>query len=147
MIVPAEIQHLNEIVQIENEVFPQPWSMKQFKHDLHSSPHSENWVYVQDDRVTGYLFGWIVEDEYHLNNLAVHPEFQGRKIGKKLIQHIIDRVASRNVASIFLEVSVGNTPARKCYQSIGFIEDGVRKDYYSRGDDAVLYHLELNKNG
>ena len=147
MIVPAAIQHLNEIVQIEKDVFPQPWSLKQFDYDLNIAPNSENWVYLNNEQVQGYIFGWIVKDEFHLNNIAVHPDYQRRSIGKKLIQHIITRVASQNVTSIFLEVSAGNTPARNCYQSFGFIEGGVRKDYYGRGDDAVLYQLELNSNG
>jgi len=41
-------------------------------------------------------------------------------------------------------VSVNNFSARKCYQSLGFVQTGIRKDYYSKGDDAILYNLEIN---
>ena len=108
---------------------------------------SENWVYVMDGLVVGYIFGWIIHDEFHLNNIAVHPEYLRRSIGKELIRHIISRVIYRDIKVILLEVSANNIPAQKCYKSLGFTQRGIRKDYYSRGDDAILYYLDLIKNG
>ena len=64
-------------------------------------------------------------------------------MGKELIQHIIIRLISYDVKVILLEVSANNVPSRKCYKSLGFIRMGIRKDYYSRGDDAILYNLDL----
>ena len=78
------------------------------------------------------------------NRKTVHPDYLRKKIGRKLIQHIISRVADQKVNVILLEVSVNNFSARKCYQSLGFIQTGIRKDYYSKGDDAILYNLEIN---
>ena len=45
------------------------------------------------------------------------------------------------------KVSAENIPARECYQSLGFNQMGIQKDYYSKGDDAILYILELNTDG
>ena len=115
--------------------------------DIQSELDSENWVYVIDEIVAGYIFGWIIQGGFHLNNIAVHPEYLRRSIGKNLIQHIIARVILRNVGVILLEVSAENIPARECYQSLGFNQMGIRKDYYSKGDDAILYNLELNTDG
>ena len=56
----------------------------------------------------------------------------------------INRIKNLNL--ILLEVSVNNIPAQKCYKSFGFTSIGVRKDYYSKGDDAILYNLNLSKN-
>ena len=47
------------------------------------------------------------------------------------------------VKSVFLEVSSSNLPARKLYEKMGFVPQGERKDYYTKGDDAVLYTLEI----
>ena len=88
-----------------------------------------------------------IHDEFHLNNIAVHPEYLRRSIGKELIRHIISRVISRDIKVILLEVSSNNIPAQKCYKSLGFTQMGIRKDYYSKGDDAILYYLDLIKNG
>ena len=147
MIMPAQLNHLDDIVSIEKSAFNKPWTKNQFMNDIQSGLDSENWVYVIDELVAGYIFGWIIQGEFHLNNIAVHPEYLQRSIGKNLIQHIIARMILRNVKVILLEVSAGNIPARQCYQSLGFNQMGMRKDYYSKGDDAILYNLELNTDG
>ena len=147
MIIPAQLNHLDDIVSIEKSAFNKPWTKNQFMNDIQSELDSENWVYVINELVAGYIFGWIIQGEFHLNNIAVHPEYLRRSIGKNLIQHIIARVILRNVKVILLEVSAENIPARKCYQSMGFNQMGIRKDYYSKGDDAILYNLELNTDG
>ena len=100
-----------------------------------------------DELVVGYIFGWIVLDEFHLNNIAVHPDYLRRNIGKELIQHIISRVISHDIKVVLLEVSANNIPAQQCYQSVGFTQMGVRKDYYSKGEYAILYTLDLIING
>ena len=147
MIVLAQLHHLDEIVRIENSIFNKPWTRNQIRNDIQSNEDSENWVYIMDEMVIGYIFGWIIHDEFHLNNIAVHPEYLRRSIGKALLQHIIARVISRDIKLILLEVSAQNISAQKCYKSLGFIQMGVRKDYYSKGDDAILYNLDLTKNG
>ena len=146
MIIPVELYHLEEIIAIENSAFNKPWTKNQFKNDILSDTDSENWVYITDELVAGYIFGWIIHDEFHLNNIAVHPEYLRRSIGKELIRHIISRI-SHYIKVILLEVSANNISAQKCYKSLGFTQMGSRKDYYSKGDDAILYYLDLIKNG
>ena len=147
MIIPVELYHLEEIIAIENSAFNKPWTKNQIKNDILSGTDSENWAYIMDEQVAGYIFGWIIHDEFHLNNIAVHPEYLQRNIGKGLIRHIISRVIYRDIKVILLEVSSNNIPAQKCYKSLGFTQMGIRKDYYSKGDDAILYYLDLIKNG
>ena len=147
MILPAELHHLEEIICIENAAFNTPWTRNQIRNDIQSNADSENWVYIMDEMVIGYIFGWIIHDEFHLNNIAVHPEYLRRSIGKELIRHISSRVISRDIKVILLEVSAKNIPAQKCYTSLGFTQRGIRKDYYSKGDNAILYYLDLIKNG
>ena len=145
--MPVTLYHLKEILAIENSVFNKPWTKNQIKDDILSDTDSENWVYIMDELVSGYIFGWIIHDEFHLNNIAVHPEYLRRNIGKELILHIISRVLSLDIKVILLEVSANNIPAQECYKSLGFTQNGIRKDYYSKGDDAILYYLDLMKNG
>ena len=60
---------------------------------------------MEDQQVAGYILGWKVMDEFHLNNIAVHSDFQRRHIGWSLIQHVINRLQSQNIQRIYLEVS------------------------------------------
>ena len=89
MIQSANKSHLNEILNIEKIVFTKPWSRKQLQNDLVLSDNSENWVYIEDQKVAGYILGWKVMDEFHLNNIAVHPSYLRQGICKSLINHVI----------------------------------------------------------
>ena len=147
MIVKAEEKHLNDIYLIEKKSFDNPWSENHIKNDLMYLNQSANWVFLISGKVVGYIFGLIIMDEYHLTNIAVHPDYFRQKIGTKLIKHIILFLLTKNIKVILLEVSSNNIPAIKYYQSMGFISVGVRKKYYKNGDDAILYNLYLEKHG
>jgi len=47
------------------------------------------------------------------------------------------------MASVTLEVRRSNAPARALYSSLGFEEAGVRRDYYGRGEDALIMRRML----
>ena len=142
MIVSASHEHLEPILVIERASFSQPWTEYHFKSDLNNKI-SINWVYQKNDYVVGYLFGWHVMDEYHLNNIAVADSFRGAGIGIHLLNNMESHLRGIKVKSVFLEVSSGNLHARKLYEKMGFVPQGERKDYYTKGDDAVLYTLEF----
>ena len=146
MIQSANNSHLNEILDIEKIVFTKPWTREQLKNDLVLSTNSENWVYMEDQQVAGYILGWKVLDEFHLNNIAVHSDFQRRHIGRSLIEHVINRLQRQNIQRIYLEVSGKNKPAQQLYESMGFQKEGLRRDYYAKGEHAFLYHLILVDN-
>jgi len=143
LICSARINQLEDILSIERISFTRPWTRNQITKDLQNGFNCENWVYKLNGNVIGYIFVSKIEDQFHLNNIAVHPDFIGQKIGSSLIKHIIMRAKNRKVNIILLEVSINNITARKCYKSLGFIQVGIRKNYYSKGDDAILYDLEI----
>ena len=70
MIVSASHEYLEQILNIERSSFSKPWTEYHFMSDLNNKI-SVNWVYLNNVQVMGYLFGWHVMDEYHLNNIAV----------------------------------------------------------------------------
>ena len=147
MIQSANKIHLNEILDIEKIVFTKPWTREQLQNDLMISANSENWVYMEDQQVAGYILGWKVMDEFHLNNIAVHSDFQRRHIGRSLIEHVKNRLQSQNIQRIYLEVSGKNKPAQQLYKSMGFQQNNMRINYYSKGNHAFLFHFDLVDNG
>ena len=102
MIIPAKFYHLEEIYTIEKNSFNKPWSATQIQSDIQSEMDSENWVYIIDDLVVGYIFGRIILDEFHINNIAVHPNYLRCSIGGKLIKHIISRIIAHEIKVVFL---------------------------------------------
>ena len=135
---------MEQILHIENNLFPQPWSEYHFKEEINSIPVAHNWVILNDNNVIGYVFGWLIEGEYHLNNIAIQKDFQGKGLGNKLLSQVIDYVKTQNGALVFLEVMHQNESAIRLYEKKGFNAVGKRKDYYTKGKHAILYTLEIN---
>ena len=147
MIQVAQERHLDEILNIEKILFTHPWTREQLKSDLTLKTNAENWVFLENKYVVGYILGWIIMNDYHLNNIAVQTDFQRRHIGRLLIEHVITQLQNQDIQQIYLEVSWKNKPAQKLYASLGFQQKGIRKDYYENGDHALLYDLNLDANG
>lgn len=89
----------------------------------------------------GYALTRTLAGEAELLTLAVHPEYQRRGIARGLITSWITDIQPR-VETAFLEVAADNSGALVLYQSMGFMQNGLRKGYYTRAGappvDAVL---------
>ena len=143
MFKKANINHLDEIISIENNIFNQPWSKVHFVKDLQLEI-SFNIVCIEGENCIGYLFGYFIEDEYHLNNIAIKKSYQRRGFAKKMLNYIIEKCKDQQINKIMLEVRCDNIPAIKLYDSMGFYKINVRKNYYKKGKDAFLYNLDIN---
>ena len=115
-----------------------------FKEEINKIPVAKNWVLLNDANVIGFAFGWLIKDEYHLNNIAIKKQFQGKGLGDKLLAEVIQYVKSEDGKLVFLEVMHDNESAIHLYERNGFTSVGKRKDYYRKGKHAILYTLELN---
>ena len=139
MIIKANSSHIKDIVNIEQKTFNNPWSKQSFSNEINNDI-SSNWVYILDSKLIGYLFGWHIDDEFHINNVVVQEKFRRLGIAKKMINNIISKLILKNV---FLEVSKLNSNAILLYENLGFKKQGIREKYYSDSSDAILYRMEL----
>ena len=138
------MEHLSGILEIERELFDQPWSEVHITEELKKIPVSHNWVLIENNVVIGYVFGWMIEGEYHLNNIAVNKQYQGKGLGQELLKTVLDYVKSRSGKLVFLEVMQNNEQAICLYEKNGFTAVGKIKNYYTKGKHAILYTLEIN---
>ncbi|MGQ9922168.1 MAG: ribosomal protein S18-alanine N-acetyltransferase [Desulfobacca sp.] len=141
---PADLE---AIVKIERQSFSSPWPAQFFAAEL-SQPHSTTLV-ARDPaagRVSGYIIFWIIIDELHILNLAVHPACRRRGIARRLLREALQRAAERRCRTAWLEVRPSNTAALSLYQSLGFRQITTRKRYYDdTGEDALILSRELSE--
>tara|TARA_B100001175_G_scaffold172758_1_gene146602 strand:- start:378 stop:821 length:444 start_codon:yes stop_codon:yes gene_type:complete len=131
---------LQSIILIEKHVFKkEQWSRNMLEEELISSNDRLSWVAVYDKDILGYLMIRYLKNEFNIINMAVTHLFQGKGIGRLLINHMIKGLPLHS--SIFLEVKQGNLPATNLYSSIGFKQVGLRTNYYQDGKDAILMYL------
>jgi len=145
-IVPFSVNHVNDAVRIEQVSFPTPWSYDAFISEL-KLRNTKALVALlsaeEGERVAGYILGRFAADEMEITNLAVHPELRRRGIARALLWHLVERVRSRGIKKIFLEVRENNKPAIRLYEKFGFKKVGIRRGYYvDTGEDALVMRLE-----
>ena len=108
MIVQAQNKHLSDIIKIEKLFFNHPWSEIHFKKDIKKNEISINWVMLENGKTIGYFFGWLCENEYHLNNIVAHPNHKRKGTAAKLLLKLINSVKIKNAKKLFLEVRADN---------------------------------------
>ena len=118
------------------------WSEESVRSQLEKSD-SHSIVAVDDGMIVGYLAFEQIIDEGSVVELAVHPAYRRQGIARKMAASAFN---NNSLKEIFLEVRESNFPAIRLYESLGFTQIGVRKDYYSNPkENAVLFRLPLVK--
>lgn len=80
--------------------------------------------------LAGFLAGWVVADEFQINNLAVDRKRRRQGIGAALLQTGLRAAGERGAQRAVLEVRAANLPALALYHRHGFMCVGKRKAYY-----------------
>jgi len=138
------LDDIDQVVEIENLSFASPWSRESFESELLKNKLARYIVAKVNGKVAAYGGMWIILDEAHITNIAVHPEFRERKIGEKLVKEMLRTAKENKAEHITLEVRASNDAARKLYKKLGFKDSGIRKGYYAdTGEDAVIMWNEL----
>lgn len=108
------------------------------------------WVLEDPEQgVIGHAIQMLVADEAQILNLCVHPLWQGRGHGRRLLEHLLAQARMAQLACLFLEVRVGNTAAQALYEHAGFQKIGLRRGYYpgmrnnEEREDARVLALQL----
>ena len=89
--------------------------------------------------VVAFCAFWRVVDQMHINNLAVLPAWRGQGLASRLLADVMAEAACLGVDSATLEVRRSNTAALRLYEKAGFVEAGVRRNYYTQPvEDALV---------
>jgi len=137
--LPLKAEYLDQILEIEKTSFPTPWSRQSFLSELRDNSMAYYCVCMLGEKVIGYGGMWIILDEAHITNVAVHPEYRGKRIGEGIILHLTSQALMKGAFRMTLEVRPSNFSAIKLYKRMGFEAAGRRKGYYTdTKEDAII---------
>lgn len=136
------------VAAIERDVYAFPWTSGNFRDALlagyrfwgcwHQSAKGEELI--------GYAILMLAVDEGHLLNIAVKREWQSRGLGRRMLHFVMAEARRHECVMLYLEVRPSNTGAISLYESTGFTQRGLRRDYYPAREgreDALFLGLEL----
>ncbi len=143
MIVPMNPDHLSEVMAIDAQCYPIPWSRDVYEAEL-ARTDDRLYVIAHPNRVVGHAGVAFEEDEAHITTVTVAPGCRGQGIGARLLLALALAARRRNT-SLALEVAADNPAAQSLYRRFGLAPVGIQRGYYANmglSPDAVVMRAE-----
>ena len=138
-----------ELMEVERACFSHPWNARHFLDSMADAPHGRVLVVrmaagAAGPAIVAYCVVLLAGVEMQLYNVAVHPSWRGRGLGRWLMQMVLERGRRQGAQTVLLEVRRGNEAARRLYESLGFTVLSTRRNYYRDPvEDALVMERQL----
>ena len=135
---PLTAAHITEVAELEKLCFSSPWSAQSLEL-LTRDGIGMGVVYVQDGKVVAYGGMLCVVDQGQITNIAVHPDYRRRGIGRAITGALLKHAMDEKFEEVTLEVRKSNEAAQAMYRSMGFRAIATRPGFYSKPtEDGVI---------
>lgn len=142
---PLTPDRLPEVLAIEAQAYPHPWTQGNFVDSLRAGYQAQLLVAGAD--LIGYFVAMKGVDEVHLLNITVAQPLQGQGWGRVMLDALATWARGQGAQWLWLEVRVSNERAQRLYEHYGFRRVGQRKGYYpavaGRREDALVMSFAL----
>lgn len=129
---------LPQVCEIEKANFSLPWSEKSFKDSMERND-TVFLVALTGAEVAGYVGCYCIAGTGEITNVAVKASHRRKGIGGMLLEKLYEEGAALDTQEFFLEVRESNEAAIGLYSRQGFVEEGIRKNFYEQPvEDAVI---------
>ena len=141
-IIPMNESHVAAVAALEEANFTTAWPESAIRGELTNK--LALWlVAVEDGKVLGYVGSQTVLEEADMMNIAVDETCRRRGIARALVEELVRQLPAY---CLTLEVRVSNAPAIGLYDSLGFVQVGLRKNYYRNPrEDALILRKEIER--
>jgi ribosomal protein S18 acetylase RimI-like enzyme len=146
---PPDVEHVRGIVEATGYFTASeiPVAVELVQENLAKGEAASGYSFIfaeLDGRTIGYTcFGLTpcTVSSYTLYWIAVHPEYQGKGLGKALMRETEKRVRAVGGTRIYIDTSykAQYNETRAFYKSLGYRLGALLPDYYAPGDDKVIY--------
>ncbi len=145
----AQASHLTDIMELERVCFQtieETFNKRQVKYLLNCQRAVVDVAQDATGRVVGWSVGLIRQHRKgrtgRVYALAVHPEAQGKRIGRRLAEKTLHELACRGIDRVYLEVRADNAPAIALYRKLGFSDHDALPNYYGQGRHGLRMVLK-----
>ena len=140
---------LDELVDIERNNSKSPWPTEHFRSSLENSTNL-SYALMYRDKLIGYVIAALAIDSADILNIAIDSGYQRQGYATKLLSHLVSEFSEKGAKEVFLEARASNNGAISFYNSQGFKQISVRKNYYMKNsndsterEDGIIMRLEI----
>ncbi len=139
VVTPMRRRHLRQVLRIDHQVYPRPWSLGLYLGELSTTDGRSYLVARQGTQVVGYAGLMVIVGDAHVTTVAVAPVHQHQGLATRLLLVLMRDAVALGADRVTLEVRASNREAQRLYSRFGFAPAGVRKAYYiDNREDAVI---------
>ncbi len=142
------IATLDGVMAIERVAYEFPWSRGNFI-DALAAGYLVQGLQTTAGELVAYMIAMAGVDEWHLLNITVAPDHQGRGHALRLLHELTRHARATGADCVWLEVRPSNVRAREVYARHGYVQVGVRRGYYPGADgqreDALVLRLAVDR--
>lgn len=139
-----ELTDIDHVLDVEAVSFQTTWTKDIFFQELVENDFANYFVMELRKKIIGYVGLWVVMGDAQITNIAIRPEYRGKKYGEKLFLYAIKQAIRLNGQRLSLEVRVSNIIAQRMYRKFGLMPGGIRKNYYTDNqEDAIVMWVKL----
>ena len=137
IIKPLTEEYVDQVCVLEEEAFSMPWHRESFLEMIANENACYLVALVGDEVVASCGLRHIV-GEGEITNVVTKSTMRGKGIGRQILLQLLEEGAKMGARDFTLEVRVSNTPAIHLYESLGFVSEGVRKNFYEEPTEDAL---------
>jgi ribosomal-protein-alanine N-acetyltransferase len=142
MMTPTAVQirwmirrDMPEVLAIESECFPVPWSEEDFLVALRQR-NCIGMIAEHNEKIVGFMVYELLKSALHVLNFAVAPWACRKGIGSQMVEKLIHKVSQQRRTEILIDVEEWNIAGQLFFKSKGFKAIGVVHDHLDSGEDA-----------
>ena len=146
-LVPVTRKHIQGIVEIDQNAFPEPWSKKLWLKEL-SRMHRSYFAALDGDDVIGYGGGLLAGHDFHITTIAVKGSNLSKGVATQIMVKLLEEAIMMGATDLTLEVRIGNLPAQALYRKFGMAPAGIRRAYYqpNNEDALIMWANDINQS-
>lgn len=125
------IENIERLIEIDTTIIDEEgtWKLNNFLTDLNHK-WENSFLAIIDNQIVGFIICSVKKESLYIHRLAILPEFQGKKIGKQLLDQICNQVIKQKFDTIMLQVKKFNIIAQRFYEINGFERIGSNGPNY-----------------
>lgn len=120
MVRPARPTDLPELLALDQRAFGPVWRKDQPEIESALTSSFAFSVATWQERIVGYQWSERFDQQGHLTRLAVHPDWEGRGVGTRLLTEAILAMSRAGITWITLNTQEDNHRSRRLYERYGF---------------------------
>ena len=131
-------EQAEEVAGLEGMIFSDAWSRQSIISTLRQ-PCAKIYGVWESCELAGYVVLYYVLDECEIARIAVKENFRRQGAASMLFAETVKFCRENKINKIMLDVRESNLAAIAFYKKNGFVQDGIRKGFYTNpAENAIL---------